>query len=45
MECVLEKTPEEMMTPVYRPFKDGPFQMTMREMKIAFVCSSFDCHL
>ncbi|CAF3626808.1 unnamed protein product [Adineta steineri] len=25
----LEKTPEEITTPIYRPFKDGPFQMTM----------------
>ncbi|CAF3412581.1 unnamed protein product [Rotaria socialis] len=25
----LEKTPEEMSMPIYRPFKDGPFQMTM----------------
>ena len=24
-----EKTPEEMEIPTYRPFKDGPFQMTM----------------
>ena len=25
----LGQTPEEMPMPVYRPFKDGPFQMTM----------------
>ncbi|CAF1909314.1 unnamed protein product [Rotaria magnacalcarata] len=25
----LEKTPEEMSMPIYRPFRDGPFQMTM----------------
>ena len=27
--AIEEKTPEEMTPPVYRPFKDGPFQMTM----------------
>ena len=25
----LEKSPEEMPLPAYRPFRDGPFQMTM----------------
>jgi hypothetical protein len=26
---LIEKTPEEMSLPIYRPFKDGPYQMTM----------------
>ncbi|CAF0786838.1 unnamed protein product [Rotaria sp. Silwood1] len=25
----IEETPEQMSIPIYRPFKDGPFQMTM----------------
>ena len=29
----LEETPEQMSVPAYRPFKDGPFQMTMGKIE------------
>lgn len=29
----LEETPEQMSAPAYRPFKGGPFQMTMGKIE------------
>ncbi len=32
LNLIIAKAPEEMSIPIYRPFKDGPFQMTMRKI-------------